>query len=84
MLLLLDYDCLVLSGFKCPRFVAKEIDLEIKKKITRADSQCVLIWVKSNKPISFFVQSCVDQSDQNKTSFSSISAETIILQTYLL
>ena len=84
MLLLLDYDCLVLSGFKCTRFVAKEIDLEIKKKITRADSQCVLIWVKSKKPISFFVQNCVDQSDQNKTSFSSISAETIILQTYLL
>ena len=80
MLLLLDYGCLVLSGFKCTKFVEKEIDLEIKKN----DSQCVLIWVKSNKPISFFVQNCVDQSDQNKTSFSSISAEMIILQTYLL
>ena len=38
------------------KFVAKEINLKIEKKVIWTDSQCVLNWVKTNKPLSIFVK----------------------------
>ena len=43
-------------GIKCMKFVAKEINLKIEKKIIWTDSQCVLNWVKTNKSLSVFVK----------------------------
>ena len=43
-------------GIRCMKFVAKEINLKIEKKIIWTDSQCVLNWVKTNKSLSVFVK----------------------------
>ena len=37
------------------KFVAKEIHLKIEKKKIWTDSQCVVNWIKTNKPLSIFV-----------------------------
>ena len=46
----------VLIGIRCMKFVTKEINLKIEKKIIWTDSQCGLNWVKTNKPLSIFVK----------------------------
>ena len=43
------------------RFVPKEINLKIEKKIIWIDSQCLLNWVKTNKPLSIFVKNHIDE-----------------------
>ena len=49
----------VLIGIRCMKFVAKEINLKIEKKVIWTDSQCVLNWVKTNKPLSIFVKDSI-------------------------
>ena len=51
----------VLIGIKCVKFVAKEIDLKTEKKIIWTDSQCVLNWVKTKKPLSVFIKNHMDE-----------------------
>ena len=43
------------------RFVPREINLKIEKKIIWIDSQCLLNWVKTNKPLSIFVKNHIDE-----------------------
>ena len=51
----------VLIGTRCMEFVTKEINLKIEKKIIWTDSQCVLKWIKTNKPLLIFVKNCTDE-----------------------
>ena len=51
----------VFIGIRCMRFVAKEINLTTEKKIIWTDSQCLLNWVKTNKPLSIFVKNHIDE-----------------------
>ena len=51
----------VLIGIRCMKFVAKEIHLKIDKKIIWTDSQCVLNWIKNNKPLLSFIKNCIDE-----------------------
>ena len=67
----------VLIGIRCMKFVAKEIHLKIEKKIIWTDSQCILNWIKNNKPLSIFVKNCIDEIRSEPDIF-------FILQTYLL
>ena len=43
------------------KIVAKEVNLKIEKKIIWTDSQCVMNWVKTNKPLSIFVKNRIDE-----------------------
>ena len=43
------------------KFVAKETNLKIEKKIIWTDSQCVLNWAKTNKSLSVFVKNRIDK-----------------------
>jgi len=45
----------VLIGTRAMRFVEKELHLPISSKILWTDSQCVLQWLNSKKPLSTFV-----------------------------
>ena len=51
----------VLIGIRCMKFVAKEINLKIEKKVIWTGSQCVLNWIKTDKPLSIFVKNCIDE-----------------------
>ena len=46
----------VFIGIRCMKFVAKEIHLKIEKTIIWTESQCVVNWIKTNKPLSIFVK----------------------------
>jgi len=39
----------------------KELGLEITEKILFSDSQCVLYWLKTNKPLSLFIENRVKE-----------------------
>jgi len=47
-------------------FVAKELKVCISKKMIFTDSQCVLHWLKSTKPLPSFVQNRVNEIHQEK------------------
>ena len=51
----------VLIGIRCMKFLAKEINLMIEKKIIWTDLQRVLNWVKTNKPLSIFIKNRIDE-----------------------
>ena len=45
----------VLIGVRALKFTQNEINLPIKSKILYTDSQCVLHWLQTKKPLSVFV-----------------------------
>ena len=45
-----------LIGARCLKFVEKELKLEISQKHMWIDSQCVLNWINSQKPLRIFVK----------------------------
>ena len=45
----------VLIGIRAIKFVIKELKIDCKEQILWTDSQCVLNWIKSTKPLSVFV-----------------------------
>ena len=46
----------VLIGIRAVNFVTKELRLKITDRILWTDSQCVLYWLKTKKPLSVFVE----------------------------
>ena len=56
----------VVIGTRVTMFVAKELKVCISKKMIFTDSQCVLHWLKSTKPLPSFVQNRVNEIHQEK------------------
>jgi len=46
----------VLIGVRASNFIIKELRSEISSQILWTDSQCVLKWLKTKKPLSLFVE----------------------------
>ena len=66
----------VLIGTRVTNFVAKELRISVAKRIILTDSQCVLYWLRSSKPLPVFVQNRVNEICQEKhASFVYIPSE---------
>jgi len=66
----------LLIGTRATNFVVKELTLHISKVTVLTDSQCVLHWVRSCKPLPVFVQNRVDEiRQQEHVSFGYIPSE---------
>jgi len=51
----------VLIGVRAANFVANELRINISQKILWTDSQCVLHWLRTTKPLSVFVENRVKE-----------------------
>ena len=51
----------VLIGVRAVSFVEHEMKLSIEEKFLWTDSQCVLHWIKTTKPLSVFVENRVKE-----------------------
>ena len=61
-------------GVRSLKFVEKHLQLPITKKIIWTDSQCVLHWIKSTKPLSTFVTNRIKEiKNANSTEFRYVS-----------
>ena len=49
----------VLIGVRAANFLVKELEISTSKRILWSDSQCVLNWLKTKKPLSMFVENRV-------------------------
>ena len=56
-----------LIGAWCLKFVEKELKLEISQKHMWIDSQCVLNWTNSQKPLRIFVKNRVKEIKEDKS-----------------
>ena len=56
----------LLIGIRSLKFVSKELELENTQKIVWTDSQCVLHWLKSSKPLSTFVKNRIAEITEEK------------------
>ena len=56
----------LLIGVRSLKFVSKELGLEDTKKIIWTDSQCVLNWLTSKKPLSVFVKNRIAEITKEK------------------
>ena len=66
----------VLIGTRVTNFVTKELKLRVSKRMIFTDSQCVLYWLRSSKPLPVFVQNRVNEIRQEEhVSFSYIPSE---------
>ena len=54
----------ILIGTRVTSFVTKELKLCVYKRMIFIDLQCVLYWLKSNKPLPVFVQNPVNEIHQ--------------------
>ena len=67
----------LLIGTRVTNFVTKELMLDISKTTILTDSQCVLHWVRSYKPLPVFVQNRVDEiRRQKQVTFGYIPSES--------
>ena len=55
----------VLIGVRSLNFVSKELGFTDNRQIVWTDSQCVLNWIKTKKPLSVFVQNRITEIKQN-------------------
>ena len=62
----------VLIGVRAANFVLRELEMNISKRILWSDSQCVLHWLKTRKPLSMFVENRVKEILKEKDIFLSI------------
>ena len=46
----------MLIGVRVANFIVKELRIKISERILWSDSQCVLHWLKTSKPLSVFVE----------------------------
>ena len=60
----------VLIGVKAANFVSKELRLKIPERILWTDSQCVLHWLKTKKPLSFSLRTILRKLNWRKISFT--------------
>ena len=51
----------VLIGVRAANFVQHELRITISEKILWTDSQCMLHWLKTTKPLSVFVENCIKE-----------------------
>ena len=51
----------VLIGIRAIKFVTKELRLKISRRILWTDSQGVLCWLKTKKPLSVFIENCIEE-----------------------
>ena len=51
----------VLIGVRAANFLVKELGVNVSKQILWSDSQCVLHWLKTRKPLSLFVENRVKE-----------------------
>ena len=66
----------VLIGTRVTNFVTKELKLRVSKRMIFTDSQCVLYWLRSSKPLPVFVQNRVNDIHQEEhVSFSYFPSE---------
>ena len=56
----------VLIGVRAGNFVTKELKLPISKRILWTDSECVLHWMKTTKPLPLFVENRIIEIRKNK------------------
>jgi len=56
----------MLIGVRITNFIVKKLRIEILEKILWSDSQCVLHWLKSCKPLSVFVVNCIKEIRSEK------------------
>ena len=56
----------VLIGVQATKFVTSELKIHINKRTILADSQCVLHWMRTNKPLPVFVQNRLDEIRMEK------------------
>ena len=55
----------LLIGVRSLNFVSKELGLTDNRRIVWTDSQCVLNWIKTKKPLSVFVQNRITEIKQS-------------------
>ena len=66
----------VLIGVRAANFVAVELKLSITERILWTDSQCVLHWIKTRKPLPVFVENQVREiRSQRDLSFCYIASD---------
>lgn len=53
-------------GTRCLQFVQKELKMDIAEKHIWLDSQCVLCWLDSNRPLNTFVENRIKEIKQNE------------------
>ena len=51
----------VLIGIRAIKFVTKILRLKIARKILWTDSQCMLHWLKTKKPLSIFIENRIEE-----------------------
>ena len=51
----------VVIGIRALKFVTKELRLKVPERILWTDSQCVLYWLKTRKPLSVFVENRIKE-----------------------
>ena len=56
----------VVIGVRAANFVARELRLNISERILWTDSQCVLHWLKTKKPLSVFVDNRIKEIKQQQ------------------
>ena len=68
----------MLIGIRAADFVLRELWIEVSEKIVWSDSQCVLYWLKSKKPLSVFVENRLKEIKKEYiTSFRYIASDQI-------
>lgn len=55
-----------LIGTRCLKFVQKELQVNIKEKHVWVDSQCVLNWLNTKKPLGTFVDNRIKEMKEDK------------------
>ena len=53
-------------GLRCLNFVTKELEIDISNRILWTDSQCVLKWISSTKPLPPFINNRVKEIRSSK------------------
>ena len=56
----------VLIGVRASNFVIKELKLSISKRVLWTDSECVLHWMKTTKPLPLFVENRIVEIRKSK------------------
>ena len=51
----------MLIGIRAIKFVTKELKLKMARRIFWTDSQCVLHWLKTKKPLSVFIENRIEE-----------------------
>jgi len=59
----------VTIGVHAANFIRKELKIPSLKRTIWTDSTCVLCWLRTDKPLSLFVENCVKEIQKQNDSF---------------